>query len=44
VTRGRRYAFLPFFYDEPAAQQREANNGFLGESVAPYQQSPAVTE
>ena len=27
VTRGRRYAFLPFFYDEAGAQIREANAG-----------------
>ena len=26
VTRGRRFAFLPFLYDEAAAMQREANN------------------
>lgn len=26
VTRGRRFAFLPFLYDEAAAQRREANN------------------
>lgn len=25
VTRGERYAFLPFFYDEQAARQRESN-------------------
>lgn len=25
VRRGKRYAFLPFFYDEAAARQREAN-------------------
>ena len=25
VTKGERYAFLPFFYDEPAARLREAN-------------------
>ncbi len=36
VTRGRRFAFLPFLYDEAAAKQREANNAFLGEGVAPY--------
>jgi predicted 2-oxoglutarate/Fe(II)-dependent dioxygenase YbiX len=36
VTRGKRYAFLPFLYDEEAAQQREANNGFLGENITPY--------
>lgn len=26
VTRGRRFAFLPFLYDEAAAQRRELNN------------------
>src|SRR5262249_14991208 len=30
VTRGRRYAFLPFLYDDAAAKIREANNAFLG--------------
>ena len=29
VTRGRRYAFLPFLYDEAAAEVREANQGAL---------------
>jgi predicted 2-oxoglutarate/Fe(II)-dependent dioxygenase YbiX/peroxiredoxin len=37
VTRGRRYAFLPFLYDDAAAKIREANNSFLGESVGRYQ-------
>ena len=36
VTAGRRYAFLPFLYDEAAARVREANNPHLGEGVAPY--------
>ena len=36
VTRGRRYAFLPFLYDDEAAKIREANNAFLGEGVAAY--------
>ncbi len=36
VTRGRRYAFLPFFYDEPAAEIRRANNARLAPDVAPY--------
>jgi peroxiredoxin/predicted 2-oxoglutarate/Fe(II)-dependent dioxygenase YbiX len=31
VTRGRRYAFLPFMYDEEAAKLREANQKFLAE-------------
>ncbi|TXH31680.1 MAG: redoxin domain-containing protein [Rhodospirillaceae bacterium] len=35
VTQGRRYAFLPFLYDEAAARQREANNPYL-ESEASY--------
>lgn len=37
VTRGRRYAYLPFLYDEAAAREREAANDRLDESVARYQ-------
>lgn len=37
VTRGDRYAFLPFLYDEEAAKVRHANNPHLSEEVAPYQ-------
>ncbi len=29
VTRGRRFAFLPFFYDEAGARLREENRGFV---------------
>ena len=36
VTKGRRYAFLPFLYDEEAAKVREANNAYLGEGVGGY--------
>jgi predicted 2-oxoglutarate/Fe(II)-dependent dioxygenase YbiX/peroxiredoxin len=36
VTKGVRYAFLPFLYDEEAAALREANNKYLGENVDPY--------
>ena len=36
VTRGRRYAFLPFLYDDEAAKIREANNQFLGENIGTY--------
>ncbi|MDX2277053.1 MAG: 2OG-Fe(II) oxygenase [Hyphomonadaceae bacterium] len=36
VTKGKRYAFLPFLYDEAAAQVRAANNQFLDESVGAY--------
>lgn len=37
VTKGRRYAFLPFLYDEEAAKIREANNVHLGEGATAYQ-------
>ncbi len=37
VTRGRRYAFLPFLYDDAAAALRAANNPYLGEEVGLYQ-------
>ena len=36
VTKGRRFALLPFLYDDAAAREREANNAFLGEGVRPY--------
>ena len=36
VTRGLRFAFLPFLYDDEAAKIREANNQFLGEGVGAY--------
>jgi peroxiredoxin/predicted 2-oxoglutarate/Fe(II)-dependent dioxygenase YbiX len=36
VTRGRRYALLPFIYDDDAAQIRKANNQFLGDGVVAY--------
>ena len=36
VTSGKRYAFLPFLYDEAAAALREANNAFLGDEVGRY--------
>ena len=36
VTRGRRYAFLPFLYDDAAATQREANNAYLGDGIGAY--------
>lgn len=34
VTRGRRYAFLPFFYDEEGQRVREANLAFLRSAAA----------
>lgn len=36
VRKGKRYAFLPFLYDDAAAKLREANNEFLGEGVGAY--------
>jgi predicted 2-oxoglutarate/Fe(II)-dependent dioxygenase YbiX len=39
VTRGERYAFLPFLYDDAAAKVREANNKYLDESLTPYRES-----
>lgn len=33
VTRGRRYAFLPFFYDEAGEAQRQANEAYLAPSL-----------
>lgn len=36
VTRGQRYAFLPFLYDEAGAKLRTRNNDRLGASVAAY--------
>ncbi|WP_340645972.1 2OG-Fe(II) oxygenase [Phenylobacterium sp.] len=41
VTKGKRYAFLPFFYDEVAAKIREANLGFLAAAPAPQTQATA---
>lgn len=39
VTTGRRFAFLPFLYDEAAAVLRERNNAFLADNVGPYRRS-----
>jgi predicted 2-oxoglutarate/Fe(II)-dependent dioxygenase YbiX/peroxiredoxin len=36
VTAGRRFAFLPFLYDDAAARMRAANNPFLGEGIGEY--------
>ncbi|HZF43182.1 MAG TPA: 2OG-Fe(II) oxygenase [Sphingomonadaceae bacterium] len=36
VTIGTRYAFLPFLYDEAAAELREANNAYLSEGIGTY--------
>ena len=44
VTRGKRYAFLPFLYDDAAAKVREANNRFLGEGVGAYRTGEPTPE
>jgi predicted 2-oxoglutarate/Fe(II)-dependent dioxygenase YbiX len=36
VTSGRRYAFLPFLYDEAAAKVRADNNRFLDPAIGEY--------
>jgi peroxiredoxin/predicted 2-oxoglutarate/Fe(II)-dependent dioxygenase YbiX len=36
VTAGKRYAFLPFLYDDAAAKLREQNNAYLAEGVGDY--------
>lgn len=36
VTRGRRYAFLPFLYDDAAARLREENARYVGEAGSSY--------
>jgi predicted 2-oxoglutarate/Fe(II)-dependent dioxygenase YbiX/peroxiredoxin len=36
VTRGKRYAFLPFLYDEEGARIREKNDPFLAEGGGQY--------
>jgi hypothetical protein len=36
VTRGKRYAFLPFLYDEAAAKVRAENAKFLDDSIGGY--------
>jgi len=39
ITAGKRYAFLPFLYDDEAAKIREANNQYLAEGVGQYKQA-----
>lgn len=36
VTRGKRYAFLPFLYDEAGAELRERNMAFVSPEIAGY--------
>ena len=40
MRRGRRYAFLPYFYDDAAAAVREANAQFLVNGRESYRANP----
>jgi peroxiredoxin/predicted 2-oxoglutarate/Fe(II)-dependent dioxygenase YbiX len=42
VTKGTRYAFLPFLYDEAGAQLREKNSRFLEGELANYKATQDV--
>lgn len=44
VTKGRRYAFLPFLYDDAAAKVREANLGFIEQDTMRAQAAKASGE
>ncbi|HEY2069587.1 MAG TPA: 2OG-Fe(II) oxygenase [Rhizomicrobium sp.] len=43
VTKGKRYAFLPFLYDDEAARIRIENNKYLGADVPVYR-DPEIEE
>lgn len=42
VTQGRRYAFLPFLYDDAAARIREQNAQYIGEGGSGYRADTEV--
>lgn len=42
VTRGRRFAFLPFLYDDEGAKLREENTKFVEGELANYRASNDV--
>lgn len=44
VEHGKRYAFLPFFYDEAGAALRERNHASLVTAAAPYRAAPCLAE
>jgi predicted 2-oxoglutarate/Fe(II)-dependent dioxygenase YbiX len=41
VTRGKRYAFVPFLYDEASARQRQENNSRYVDPALHYRMSDA---
>lgn len=44
VTRGKRYAFLPFLYDEEGAKIRETNMQFVSPEIAGYRAGNGAVE
>lgn len=44
VTRGRRYAFLPFFYDEAGAALRQRNLEYVAPELANYDSGLPATD
>lgn len=42
VIAGRRFAFLPFLYDDAAARVREGNNRYLADDVGAYRGANAA--
>jgi len=44
ITRGRRYVFLPFLYDDAAARIREENNRFLARGIESYSSKTPAPE
>ena len=40
MTKGTRYAFLPFLYDESGAKLREKNAGLVDERIGRYSAKP----
>lgn len=42
VTSGKRYAFLPFLYDEAGAKLREQNSRFLADGLGSYKAGEAA--
>ena len=44
VTRGRRFVFVPFLYDEEAAALRERNNEYLADPASHYSAGTRVGE
>ena len=44
VTRGERFCYLPFLYDDVGAKVREQNHAFLDENVGSYKRTEVARE